>query len=120
KERAHCTSGLCPDATAKGEIVSIFVDANHRLLQLKRTLPWEALFEIMRRHWQQAGKNTDGRPGLPWDISLYVPLVVLMVVKNLNARDMEAYLAENVVARGCIGRLADPPPQIREHSNIAR
>jgi hypothetical protein len=96
------------------------VDANHRLLQLKRVLPWEALFEIMGRHWRQAGKNTDGRPGLPWDVSLYVPLVVLMLVKNLNARDMEAYLAENVVARVFIGRQADPTPQIRDHSNIAR
>jgi hypothetical protein len=96
------------------------VDDNHRLLQLKRALPWEALFEIMRRHWQRAGKNTDGRPGLPWDVSLYVPLVVLMLVKNLNARDMEAYLAENVVARVCIGRQADPTPQMRDHSNIAR
>src|SRR5262249_34022788 len=50
----------------------------------------------------------------------YVPLVVLMLVKNLNARDMEAYLAENVVARVFIGRQADPTPQIRDHSNIAR
>jgi hypothetical protein len=92
KTRGHCTSGGCPDATANGEIVSISVDDNHRLLQLKRALPWEALFEIMRRHWQRAGNNTDGRPGLLWDVSLYVPLVVLMLVKNLNARDMEAYL----------------------------
>ena len=51
---------------------------------------------------------------------MYVPLVVLMLVKNLNSRDMEAYLAENVVARVFIGRQADPPPQIRDHSNIAR
>jgi hypothetical protein len=120
KEQGHCTSGVCPAATAKGEIVSISVDANHRLLQLKRALPWEALFEIMGRHWQRAGKNIDGRPGLPWDVSLYVPLVVLMLVKNLNARDMEAYLAENVVARVFIGRQAVPTPQIRDHSNIAR
>jgi hypothetical protein len=120
KERGHCASGVCPDATANSEIVSISVDTNHRLLQLKRALPWEALFEIMRRHWRRAGKNTDGRPGLPWDVSLYVPLVVLMLVKNLNARDMEAYLAENVVARVFIGRQADPTPQIRDHSNIAR
>jgi len=43
-----------------------------------------------------------------------------MVVKHLHSRDMEAYLAENVVARVCIGRQADPQPQIRDHSNIAR
>jgi len=43
-----------------------------------------------------------------------------MVVKNLHVRDMEAYLAENVVARVCIGCQANPRPQIRDHSNIAR
>jgi hypothetical protein len=90
KARGHCTSGVCPDATAKGAMVSICVDAHHRLLQLKRALPWEALCERMRRHGQQAGKNTEGRPGLPWDLSLFVPVVVLMVARNLTARDMEA------------------------------
>jgi hypothetical protein len=100
--------------------VSIYVDPNHPLLQLQRALPWGALFEVMTRHWRQAGKNTDGRPGLLWDVALYVPLVVLMLVKNLNAREMEAYVAENVVARVFIGRQDDPSPQIRDHSNIAR
>jgi hypothetical protein len=38
KERGHYTSGDCPDATAHGELVSIAVDDNHRLLQLKRDL----------------------------------------------------------------------------------
>ena len=51
---------------------------------------------------------------------MYVPLVVLMLVKHLHAREMEAYLAENVVARVFLGRQDDPRPQIREHSNIAR
>ena len=120
KERDHCTLGVCPGATATGEIVSIYVDHNHPLLQLKRALPWAALFEVMTRRWAAAGKNTDGRPGLPWDVSLYGPLVVLMCVKNLHAREMEAYLAENVVARVFIGRQGDPRPQIRDHSNIAR
>src|SRR5215468_9043064 len=120
KERGHCTSGICPSATANGETVSIHVDYNHRLLQLQRALPWEALGEVMTRHWRRAGKNTEGGPGLPWDVALYVPLVVLMVVKHLNAREMEAYLAENVVARVFIGRQDDPQPQIRDHSNIAR
>src|SRR5215472_11578336 len=120
KERDHCTPGVCPGATGQGETVSIFVDYNHPLLQLKRALPWDALCEVMRRHWRRAGKNTDGRPGLPWDVALYVPLVVLMLVKNLNAREMEAYVAENVVARVFIGRQDDASPQIRDHSNIAR
>jgi hypothetical protein len=43
-----------------------------------------------------------------------------MLVKNLKAREMEAYVAENVVARVFIGRQGDPQPQIRDHSNIAR
>jgi hypothetical protein len=120
KEQDHCTPGLCPETAENGETVSIYVDHNHPLLQLQRALPWAALAEVMTRRWAAAGKNLDGRPGLPWDVALYVPLVVLMVVKNLHARDMEAYLAENVVARVFIGRQAAPRPQIRDHSTIAR
>src|SRR5215467_9801879 len=120
KEQDHCMPGLCLETSEYGELVAIAVNPNHPLLQLKRALPWEALCEVMTRHWRQAGKNTDGHPGLPWDVALYVPLVVLMLVKHLNAREMEAYLAENVVARVFIGRQADPRPQIRDHSNIAR
>jgi hypothetical protein len=120
KERAHCTPGGCPGATANDEIVQVYVDHNHPLLQLKRALPWAALCEVMTKRWAAAGKNTDGRPGLPWDVALYVPLVVLMCVKHVHAREMEAYLAENVVARVFVGRQGDPRPQIRDHSNIAR
>jgi hypothetical protein len=120
EEQGDCTSGVCPGARTTGETVSIYIDHNHPLLQLKRALPWEALGEVMTRHWRQAGKNTDGRPGLAWDVALYVPLVVLMLVKHLHAREMEAYVAENVVARVFIGRQDDPRPQIRDHSNIAR
>ena len=120
KERAHCTPGVCPGATANGERVQVYVAYHHPLLQLKRALPWEALGEVMMRHWRRAGKNTDGRPGLPWDVGLYVPLLVLMVVKHLHARALEAYVAENAVARVFIGRQDDPRPQIRDHSNIAR
>jgi hypothetical protein len=120
EEQGDCTSGVCPGASATGETVSLYVDHNHPLLQLKRALPWAALGEVMTRHWRQAGKNTDGRPGLPWDVALYVPLVVLMLVKHLNSREMEAYVAENVVARVFLGRQDAPSPQIRDHSNIAR
>ena len=120
KERAHCTPGVCPGATAPGEIVQVYVAHHPPLLQLKRALPWEALCEVMTCHWRRAGKNTDGRPGLPWDVALYVPLSVLMLVKHLNAREMEAYVSENVVARVFIGRQDAPSPQIRDHSNIAR
>ncbi len=120
KEHGHCTSGVASGASANGETVSIYVDHDHPLLQLKRALPWDALFEVMGRHWRRAGKNTEGRPGLPWDMALYVPLVVLMLVQQRNSRAMEAYLAENVVARVFIGRQDDPWPQIRDHANIAR
>jgi hypothetical protein len=120
EEHGDCTAGVCPGASTNSEIVSLYVPHNHPLLQLKRALPWEALFEVMTRHWRRAGKNTEGRPGLAWDVTLYVPLVVLMLVKNLNARDMESYLAENVVARVFIGRQDAPRPQIRDHANVAR
>lgn len=120
EEQGNCTPGACPGATENGETVSIYVDHNHPLLQLKRALPWTALFEVRRKRWAAAGQNVDGRPGLPWDVALYVPLVVLMLVKHLHARDMEAYLADNVVARVFIGRQNAPQPQIRDHANIAR
>jgi hypothetical protein len=120
KEHDDCTRGVCPGASVHGETVHVYVAHNHPLLQLKRALPWEALCEVMTRHWRRAGKNTDGHPGLPWDVALYVPLIVLMLVKHLNSREMEAYVAENVVARVFIGRQDDPHPQIRDHANIAR
>jgi hypothetical protein len=120
EEQNDCTSGVCPGASATGETVSIYVDHHHPLLQRKHALPWEALGEVMTRHWRQAGKNTDGRPGLPWDVALDVPLVVLMLVKHLNSREMEADVAEHVVARVFIGRQDGPSPQMREHANIAR
>jgi hypothetical protein len=47
-------------------------------------------------------------------------LVVLMLIKHFDSRQMEAYLAENVVARVFIGRHRDVQAQIRDHSNIAR
>src|SRR5215510_6589654 len=61
KEQSHCTPGASPGATAKGETVSIYVDHNHSLLQLKRALPWEALCEVMTRHWRRAGKKGVGK-----------------------------------------------------------
>ena len=117
KDRDHYTSWVYPETSEKGELVELYVDYHHPLLQLKRALPWDVLFEVMGRHWREAGKNLDGRPGLPWDVFLYVPLLVLMVVKRLNSRDMEAYLSENVVARVFMGCQSNPWPQIRDHSN---
>src|ERR687894_2257908 len=43
-----------------------------------------------------------------------------MLIKHFDSRQMEAYLAENVVARVFIGRQRDVQAQIRDHSNIAR
>ena len=43
-----------------------------------------------------------------------------MLIKALDARDMEASLAENVVARVFIGRQHHATAQMRDHSNIAR
>ena len=58
KERPHCTPGVCPEAPRNVATVSIDVDPNHPLLQLKSALPWEALFEVMTRHWLKAGKKS--------------------------------------------------------------
>jgi hypothetical protein len=110
----------CPEASSAVQLVQIEVPPTHPLLLLKRALPWEAITEVMTRHWREHGKNVDGGPGLPWDVSLYVPLVVLMLIKHVDSRQMEADLAENVVARVFIGRHHDPKTQIRDHSNIAR
>jgi hypothetical protein len=120
KEQAHGTLGLCPATTANGAIVSSAVNPTHPLLQRKRALPWEALCEVMTRHWRRAGKNIGGGPGLPWDVALDVPCVVLLWVKNLNARAMAAYRAAHGVARGFSGRQAAPTPQRRDHANLAR
>ncbi len=120
KAGSHCMPGACPEASSTAQLVQIEVSPTHPLLLLKRALPWEAITESMTRHWREHGKNVDGGPGLPWDVSFYVPLVVLMLIKNFDSRQMEAYLAENVVARLFIGRYRDVKAQIRDHSNIAR
>jgi hypothetical protein len=117
---SHCMPEACAEASSPPQLVQIEVSPAHPLLVLKRALPWEAITEAMTRHWRAHGKNIDGGPGLPWDVSLYVPLVVLMLIKHFDSRQMEAYLAENVVARVFIGRQRDVQCQIRDHSNIAR
>ena len=120
KARSHSMPAACPETRPSVHIVQVEVSCIHPLLLLKQALPWEAITEAMTRHWRQHGKNVDGGPGLPWDISLYVPLVVLMLIKTFDSRQMEAYVAENVVARVFIGRHGDAQAQIRDHSNIAR
>jgi hypothetical protein len=120
KASSHSIPESCPETSRRVQTVQVEVSLTHPLLLLKQALPWEAISEAMTRHWRQNGKNVDGRRGLPWDVSLYLPLVVLMLIKVFDSRQMEAYLAENVVARLFIGCLHDATAQIRDHSNIAR
>jgi hypothetical protein len=120
KADSHCMPEACSEASPCVQLVQIEVSPTHPLLLLKQALPWEAITEVMTRHWREHGKNVDAGPGLPWDVSLYVPLVVLMLIKTFDSRQMEAYLAENVVARVFIGRPREVQAQIRDHSNIAR
>ena len=120
KAGSHCMPEACLEASSAVQLVQIEVSLSHPLLLLKRSLPWEAITKVMTRHWREHGKNVDGGAGLPWDVSLYVPLVVLMLIKHVDSRQMEVYLAENVVARVFIGRHQDAQAQIRDHSNIAR
>ena len=120
KAGSHCMPEACAETSARVHTVQVEVSLTHPLLVLKQALPWEAITEVMTRHWRQSGKNVDGGRGLPWDVSLYVPLMVLMLIKGLDSRQMEAYVAENVVARVFIGRPHAPQAQIRDHSNIAR
>src|SRR5918993_1438581 len=120
KAGSHCMPEARPEASSAVQLVQIEVPPTHPLLLLKRALPWAAITDVMTRHWREHGKNVDAGPGLPWDVSLYVPLVVLMLIKHFDSRQMEAYLAENVVAHVFIGRSHDVKAQIRDHSNIAR
>src|SRR5690349_11419075 len=83
----------------EGCLVTIRVPVNHPLLKLKRALPWEEIKRVMEKQWEKAGKNLDGGPGKRWPVSLYVPLLVLMLVKHYHSRQMEAYISESAVAR---------------------
>ena len=65
KAGSHCMPEVCSEASATLQLVQIEVSFTHPLLLLKRALPWEALTEVMTRHWRQNGKNVDGGPGLP-------------------------------------------------------
>ena len=96
------------------------VPSDHSLLVLKRQLDWVAVREVIIRHLRAAGHNVDGGPGQPLDVDLYAPLLVLRLILNLNARQMERELSENVVARIFIDRENDTRFQIRDHSNIDR
>src|SRR5262249_9229311 len=104
----------------QGQLVSIFVNFDHPLLQLQRALDWQAIHEVRLRHWRQNGKNVDGRRGLPWPVGLYVPLLVLKFIKHFDSRQMEEYRRENVCARLLVGCPQQAHPAIRDHASIAR
>jgi hypothetical protein len=116
----QCTGGGAGLPSPGGQRVTIFVPENHALLQLKRALEWERIGQVMGKHWRAAGKNVDGGPGMPWPVSFYVALLVLMAVKALNSRQMEEYLAENGVARVFMELQGQERAAVRDHSNIAR
>ncbi|MBT9162680.1 MAG: hypothetical protein DDT27_01242 [Dehalococcoidia bacterium] len=68
REQSHSTSlgpSLATEKAEKGEIVSIYVDYNHPLLQLKRALSREAIREVMVRRWRAAGKMWMANLGFP-------------------------------------------------------
>ncbi|MCI0423837.1 MAG: hypothetical protein L0312_32270, partial [Acidobacteria bacterium] len=120
REQNDSTAAASATPRVCGKSVTILVPDDHSLLQLKRALNWEAITEVMVKHWRQAGRNVDGGPGLPWPVGLYVPLLVLMSVKTQNSRQMEEYVKENAVARLFLEIENQIPPHVKDHSNIAR
>ena len=101
-------------------MVAVPVPSTHPLLVLKKKLNWSGVREVIIRRLGQAGCNVAHGSGRPLDVDLYVPLLVLQLLKNLPPRQMEEYLAENAAARAFIGWDQDTRVQVRDHSNIAR
>jgi len=120
REQAESTAVPASLPAVTTEQVVMNVPLDHPLLKLKRALPWEAIEQVMVAAWRQAGKNLDGAVGRPWPVALYVPMLVLMILKRFDSREMEAYLAENAVARVFVGQQENPQMQLRDHANIAR
>jgi Transposase domain (DUF772) len=103
-----------------GEVISILVPDDHPLIQLKGVLDWGVLRAVMVKHWRAAGKNVDAGPGQVWPVELYVPLVVLQLVKGYHSRQMEEYMKGDAVARRFCGLSHQQEMAVRDHSNIAR
>jgi hypothetical protein len=120
QERSDCTLAGADAPVVPGAWVSIFVGDEHPLLRLKAALDWAAIQAEMSRHWRAAGKNVDGRPGRPWPVQLYAPLLVLMWFKTYSSRHMEEYISESVVARRFLELPDGALAQVRDHSAIAR
>ena len=96
------------------------VPGDHPILLLKRRLDWPAIRQVIINRLRLAGRNIDHGPGQPLNVDLYVPLLVLQLITNKSSREMEAYLAENAVARVFVDWEHNAGIQVRDHSNIAR
>ena len=81
KADSYCMAKSCPKASSTVQLFEIEVSLIHPLLLLNQALPWAAITETMVCHWRQDGKNVDGGPGLPWDVSC-VPLVMLLPMEK--------------------------------------
>lgn len=69
KASSHSMPESCAKTSPRVQTVQVEVARDHPLLLLQRALPWDAITEVMTRHWRENGKNVDGGPGLPWDTS---------------------------------------------------
>ena len=102
-------------------LVAVEVPANHPLLVLRKNLNWLMIQNIILKYLRKAGRNIDGKkPGRRMDMALWVPLLVLMIIKNLNSREMAQQLSENVVFRIFVGWQNYTGSLIRDHANIAK
>jgi hypothetical protein len=120
RAKSDPTPAAATAPAAVGQRVSIFVPDAHPFLRLHRALEWVAIQEVMVKHWRAAGKNVDGGRGVRWPVGVYVPIVVLQLVKSYRSRQMEEYVSGDVVARRFCGLSQQPPLHVRDHSNIAR
>lgn len=120
QEHRDCTPGGAAAPGVSGAWVSIFVGDDHPLWRLKQALDWGAITAVMSHHWRAAGKNVEGRPGRPWPVQLYAPLLVLMWLKTYSSRHMEADISESVVARRFLELPDGALAQVRDPSAIAR
>jgi hypothetical protein len=120
RAKADSTPAAGTAPAVAGQLVSIFVPDAHPLLRLHRALEWAAIQEVMVNHWRAADKNVAGGRGVRWPVEVYVPLVVLQLLKSYPARQMEEYVSESVAARRFCGLSQQTALHVRDHSNIAR
>lgn len=101
--------------------VTIWVDPKHALLQLKESLDWLAIHDIVKQHLRLSGCNVDGiLRGRTLHLHLYVPMIILMLVMRKNSRQMEETMSFHAVARDFLDLPDSQKIQVRDHSTIAR